>query len=156
MWGGFPKAAKGSRKSSHFGRGSVCLQRINHWATQSALTEWLSGLSFTNKQKTSGTRMQPKSFFRFFWDKKGKQVERTTIKECSTRGSDVECATRKERTTWWERTIQRKKQALIRGLINSGGCCRWEGYLSPKVLLLFVYKGWTNEALSQQILVCGI
>ena len=44
-----------------------------------------------------------------------------------------------------------KNQALIRGLINPGGCCGWEGELSPKALLLFVYKGQTTELLCQQI-----
>ena len=62
----------------------------------------------------------------------------------------MECTTIKERTTLRKRTIERKKQALIRGLIYPGGC-RWESELSPKALLLFGYKGRTTELLSQPL-----
>ena len=51
-----------------------------------ALNKWFSGLSFINEHKKSGVRFPPKSFFRLFWEEKGKKVERTTEKKHSTRG----------------------------------------------------------------------
>ena len=53
----------------------------------------------TSVVQKSGVRFPPKSFSRFFWEKKGENVERIAVQERSTKGSEVECTTIKERTT---------------------------------------------------------
>ena len=40
----------------------------------------------------------------------------------------------------YRRTMERKNHALIRGFINPGECCRWDGEVGPDVLISFVDK----------------
>ena len=68
----------------------------------------------------------------------------------STTESEVECTTIINAHELKKKKHIEENQALIRGLIKRGGCCRWEGELSPKALLLFVYEGKTTELLNQR------
>ena len=40
----------------------------------------------------------------------------------------------------YRRTMERKNHALIRGFLNPGECCRWDGEVGPDVLISFVDK----------------
>ena len=68
----------------------------------------------------------------------------------STTESEVECTTIINAHELKKKNHIEENQALIKGLIKRGGCCRWEGELSPKALLLFVYEGKTTELLNQR------
>ena len=138
------------------------------WTTDPPSLRWLSGsvvVSYPPEYKQINEvqgRIPPKSFSPAFSGRKGNQVETTTVKhwkgnqvetttvkQRSIRGSEVESTTIiKERTAWRERAIYRKKQALIRGLIDPEECYGWEGELSPKIFLKFI-KGQITGLLSQ-------
>ena len=68
----------------------------------------------------------------------------------STTESEVECTTIINAHELKKKKHIEENQALIKGLIKRGGCCRWEGELSPKALPLFVYEGRTTELLNQR------
>ena len=74
----------------------------------------------------------PQSRLSAFSGKKGKQVGRTTIKQHSTRGSEVECATIKRTHDLKGRTIQRKNQALNRWLDQPRRILPVRGRIEPK------------------------
>ena len=68
----------------------------------------------------------------------------------STTESEVECTTIINAHELKKKNHIEENQALIKGLIKRGGCCRWEGELSPKAFPLFVYEGRTTELLNQR------
>ena len=62
------------------------------------------------------------------------------VKEHSTRGSEVERTTIKRTNDLKKKDYIEEKQGADYGLDHPGGCCRWEGELSPNALLSFRLK----------------